>query len=119
MYFKYYKDDDGKGDDEESEDSISDDEESDDCEYKDLLLNQIEVMLENKYFYKDIEKLFPKFYLANTEIINLLYTKVLEEGFKRDPTLTIEKNIDIYKSRQNQIETTEKRRTVQKTIKKR
>jgi hypothetical protein len=32
--------------------------------------------------------------------------------------LTVEKDIDIYKSRQNQIEIIEKRRTLQKVIKK-
>jgi hypothetical protein len=98
--FKYFTDN-GKGDDEESEDSISYYEENQDCECKDLLLKEIELMFENRYFYTDIEKLFPTFYAANTERINLLFTQVLDERFKRDPTLTIEKDIDIYKSRQN------------------
>jgi hypothetical protein len=47
VYFKYFTDD-GKGDDEESED----------CESKDFLLKEIELMFQNRYFYKDIEKCF-------------------------------------------------------------
>jgi G:T/U-mismatch repair DNA glycosylase len=43
--------------------------------------------------------------------------KVLEERFKRDPTLVVQKDIDIYKSKQGQIETIEKRRTLRKAIK--
>jgi hypothetical protein len=57
-------------------------------------------------------------YAANTERINLLYTQVLDERLKRGPTVTIEKNIYIYKSREEQIETIEKRRTLRKAIKK-
>jgi hypothetical protein len=56
-------------------------------------------MFENRYSYKNIEKLFPTFYEVNTKRINLLYIQVLEERFKRDPTLTIQKDIDIHKSR--------------------
>jgi hypothetical protein len=93
------------------------DEESEENESKDLLLNEIELMFENGYFYKNVEKMFPTFYEANTERINLLYTQILEERFKRDSTLTIQKDIDIYKSRQDQIETFEKRRTLRKAIK--
>jgi hypothetical protein len=42
--------------------------------------------------------------------INLLYTQILDERFKRDPTLKIQKNIDVYKSRKEQIGIIEKRR---------
>jgi hypothetical protein len=45
--------------------------------------------------------MFPTFYEENSERINLLYTQVLKERFKRDPTLTIQKDIYIYKSRQH------------------
>jgi hypothetical protein len=72
--------------------------ESEDNESKDLLLKEIELMFENWYFYTDIEKMFPIFYTANTERMNLLYTQILDERFKRHPTFTIEKIIDIYKS---------------------
>jgi hypothetical protein len=41
------------------------------------------------YFNKDVGKMFPTF-----------YTQVVDERFKRDTTLKIEKNIYIYKSRQ-------------------
>jgi hypothetical protein len=76
-------------------------------------------MFQNGQFYKNIEKMFTTLYIANTERINLLYIRVLDERFKRDPTLTIEKNIDIFNSGQNRIETMEKRRTLRKAIKKR
>jgi hypothetical protein len=115
VFFKYYTDD-GKGDDEESEDSESD-EESENNESKDLLLKEIELIFENGYFYKDVAVMFSTFYKANIERINLLYTQVLEERFKRNPTLMFQKDIDIYKSRQNQIETIEKRKTLPKAIK--
>jgi hypothetical protein len=75
-------------------------------------------MFENEYFYTDIEKMFQTFCTANTERINLLYTQILHETFKRDPTLTVEKDIDIYSSRQNQIKTIKKKRTLRKAIKK-
>jgi hypothetical protein len=45
--------------------------------------------------------MFPTFYTANNERINLLFTQVLEERFKRDQTLMVEKDIDVYRSRQN------------------
>jgi hypothetical protein len=64
-------------------------------------------MFENGYFYKDIEKMIPTFYAANAERINLLYTEVLDERFKRDLIFTVQNDIEIYKSRQNQIETIE------------
>jgi hypothetical protein len=56
------------------------------------------LIFENGYFYTDIEKMFPTFYAANSERINLLFTQVLDERFRRDPTLTIEKDINVYKS---------------------
>jgi hypothetical protein len=58
-------------------------------------------MLENGYFYKDIAVKFPTLYKANTERINLLYTQVLEEIFKGHPIFTVQKDIYIYKSRQD------------------
>jgi hypothetical protein len=54
--------------------------------------------------------MFPKFYKDNKLKKNFLYTKVLAERFKRDPTLEIKKNIDVYRSRQDQIYIIEKRR---------
>jgi hypothetical protein len=91
--------------------------ESEDNETKDLLLKKIESMFENWYFFMDIKKHFPTLYSAKTEKINLLYTQVLYERFKKDPTLIIQKDIDIYKSSEDQIDTTEKRRTLRKAIK--
>jgi hypothetical protein len=117
VFFKYYTDD-GKRDDEESEDSVSDCQENEDCRCKDLLLKKIELMFQNGYSYTDIEKFFPTFYEANIKRINLLCTEVLAERFKRDPTLMVEKDIDIYRTRQDQIEIIEKRRILQKVIKK-
>jgi hypothetical protein len=116
VFFKYYTDD-GKGDDEESKDSQSD-EESEDDETKDLLLKEIELMFQNGYTYEDAERIFPSFYKANSERINLLFTHVLDIRFNRDPTLTIQKVIDIHKSRQDQTETIEKRRRLRKAIRK-
>jgi DNA-binding protein H-NS len=115
VFFKYYTDDE-KGDDEESEDSESD-EESEDNETKDLLLKEIELMFENGYYFTDIKILFPSSFAVDTERINLLYTQVLEVRFNRDPILMVEKDIDVYKVRQDQIEIIEKRRTVKKVIK--
>jgi hypothetical protein len=114
VFFKYCSDD-GKGDDEDSEDSESD-EDIEDNDTKDLLLKEIELMFENGYTYEDAERLFPSFHKANTERINLLYYQVLQVRFNRDPTLTIQKDIDIYKVRQDQIETIEKRRALKKAI---
>jgi hypothetical protein len=74
-------------------------------------------MSQNGYSYTDIEKLFPTFYEANTERINLLFTQVLEVRFNRYSTLTIQKSIDVHRVRQDQIETIEKRRTLRKVIK--
>jgi hypothetical protein len=47
-----------------------------------------------------------------------LYTQVIAERFRRDPTLELQKNIDVYKCRQEQINIIEKRRWLQKTIRK-
>jgi hypothetical protein len=62
----------------------------------------------------DIEKMFPKFYKHNKSKINFLFTQVLEERFKTYPTLEIQKDIDVYKSRQEQINIIEKRRQFRK-----
>jgi hypothetical protein len=105
VLFKYFTDDE-KGDDEESEENES----------KDFLLKEIELMFENMYFYKVVGKI-PSFYKANIERINLLYTQFLDESFKRNPTLNIQKDTGIYKSRQEEIEIIEKRRTLRKAIK--
>jgi hypothetical protein len=67
---------------------------------------------------ENVEKQFPYFYKTNSERINLLYYQVYGERFKRDPTLMIEKDIDIYKSRQDQIDIIEKRRTLKKLLNK-
>jgi hypothetical protein len=114
IFFKYYTDD-GKGYDDDREDSETD-EDYDDNETKDVLLKELELMLENGYSYEDVEKIFPSFYRGNSERINLLYFQVLQERFNRDPTLIIQKDIDIYKIRQNQIEIIEKRRALKKAI---
>jgi hypothetical protein len=114
IFFKYYTDN-GKGDDEDSEDSETD-EDYDDNETKDLLLKKIELMFKNGYTYEDVEKIFRSFYRGNAERVNLLYFQVLQERFNRDRTLTVQKDIDIYKVRQNQIETIEKRKVLKKAI---
>jgi hypothetical protein len=62
--------------------------------------------------------MFPKFYKDNKSKINFLYTQVLAERFKRDPSLEIQKNIDVYRSRQEQVDIIEKRRHLQKTSRK-
>jgi hypothetical protein len=64
--------DDGKEDDDEFEVSISKDEENEECDCKDLLLKEIELMFQNGYFFKDIEKMFPAYYTANIEIFALV-----------------------------------------------
>jgi hypothetical protein len=56
-------------------------------------------MFENGYSYTDIEKLFPTFYVADRERINLLFS---QKFLRKDS---------------NQIEIIEKRRTLRKTIK--
>jgi hypothetical protein len=82
------------------------------------LLKEIKLLFENGYFYTDIEKMFSKFYKDSKLKINFLYAQLLDERFKRDPTLEIEKDIDIYKPRQEQIKITEKRRQFQKATRK-
>jgi hypothetical protein len=116
IFFKYYTDD-GKGDDEDSEDSETD-EDFEDNETKNLLLKEIELMFENGYAYEDVEKIFRSFYKTNAERINLLYYQILQVIFNRDPTLTVQKDIDSYKVRQDQIETIEKRRVLKNVIRK-
>jgi hypothetical protein len=117
--FKYYTDD-GKGDDEDedSEDPLSDYEDFEDNDTFNLLLQEIKLMFENGYTYKEVEKQFPYFYKKNAEKINLLFKRVNEERFNRDPTLIIKKDTDLYKSRQYQIELIEKRRTLKNVMKK-
>jgi hypothetical protein len=47
-------------------------------------------MFENGNFYTNIQKMFPKFYTDNGKRINLLFTQVLDEIFKRDDSDDIE-----------------------------
>jgi hypothetical protein len=116
--FKYYTDD-GKGDDEdEDSEDLETDEDYSDNDTSNLLFQEIKLMFENGCTYLDIGKQFRSFYRINSERINLLFKQVNEERFKRDPTLVIEKNTDLYKSRQNQIEIIEKRRTLKNLMKK-
>jgi hypothetical protein len=82
------------------------------------LLKEIELLFENGYFYTDIEQMFLKFYKNNKAKINFLFTQVLEERYKRDPTLEVQKDINVYKCRQDQIDIIEKRRNLRKTVKK-
>jgi hypothetical protein len=79
------------------------------------LIKEIELLFENGYFYTDIEKMFTKFYKDNKSKINFLFTHVLEERFKRDPTLEVQKDIDVYRFRQEQLCITETRRQLPKT----
>jgi hypothetical protein len=88
------------------------DEESEDNELKDLLLKEIKLIFENGYFSNDVAAMFPELYEGNIKRINLLSTQVLDEIMKRDLTLAIQKDIYIFKSRQDQIETIEKRKTL-------
>jgi hypothetical protein len=104
IFFKYYTDD-GKGDDEDSDYEDSDEdlsnyEDYDDKETKDFLLKEIELMFENGYSYEDVERIFPWFYKANAERINLLYYQVLQVRFNKDRSLTIEKRRALKKSNQ-------------------
>jgi hypothetical protein len=69
-------------------------------------------------FYTDIEKMFPKFYKDNKSKINFLYTQILAERFKRDTTLEVQKDIDVYRCRQEQIDIIKKRRQLRKTVRK-
>jgi hypothetical protein len=74
-------------------------------------------MFENGCTHKEVEKQFPYFYKTNAEKINLLFKQVNDERFNRDPTLIIEKDTDLYKSRQYQIELIEKRRKLKNVMK--
>jgi hypothetical protein len=91
VYFKYTTND------RIIDDSEKEDLESEEPESQDLLLKEIELLFENGYFYTDIEKMFPKFYKDNKKKINFLFTQVLEERYKKDPTLEIQKDINVYK----------------------
>jgi hypothetical protein len=62
--------------------------------------------------------MFQKFCKDNKSKINFLYTQVLDKIFKRDPTLKIQKDIDVYNSRKEQIEIIEKRRLFRKAVRK-
>jgi hypothetical protein len=92
VLFKYSTNN-GKVDDNEKEGPESEEQSSssssEESESEDLLLNEIELLFENGYFYTDIEKKFLKFYKDNKSKINFLYTQVLGERFKRDPTLEV------------------------------
>jgi hypothetical protein len=122
VFFKYstnngnIDDDSEKGDLESEEQSSSSS--SEESESEDLLLKEIELLFENDYSYTDIEKMFPKFYKDNKSKINFLYTQVLEERFKRDLTLEVQKNIDVYRCRQEQINIIKERRHLRKTNRK-
>jgi hypothetical protein len=111
VFFKYSTDD-RIIDDSEKEDleslEQSSSSSSEKLESKNLLLKQIKLMFENGYFYTDIEKKFPKFYKHNKSKINFLYTQVLDERFKKDSTLEVQKDIDVYGSRQEKIKIIEK-----------
>jgi hypothetical protein len=104
IFFKYSTNNGNVDNDNEKEDLESEEQSSssssEEPESEDLLLKQIELLFENGYFYTDIEKMFPKFYKDNKSKIAFLYTQVIAERFKRDPTLELQKNIDVYKSRQ-------------------
>jgi hypothetical protein len=89
---------------------------SEESESEDLLLKEIELLFENGYFYTDIEQMFPKFYRDNKSKINFLFIEVLEERFKKDPTLEIQKDIDVYRCRQEQIDIIEERRKLRKAV---
>jgi hypothetical protein len=122
MFFKYSTNN-GKVDDENGKEDLESEEysssfSSEELEFKNLLLKEIELLFENGYFYTDIEKLFPKFYKDNKSKINFLYTQILDERFKQDPTLEVQKDIYVYRSREEQVEIIKKRRQIQKTTRK-
>jgi hypothetical protein len=118
VFFKYSTNNGNVDNDSEKEDLESEEQSSssssEESESEDLLLKEIELLFENDYFYIDIEKMFPKFYEDNKSKINFLYTQVIAERFRRDPTLELQKNIDVYMCRQKQIDIIEKRRHIQK-----
>jgi hypothetical protein len=121
VFFKYSTNnenvDDSEKEDLESEEQSSSSS-SEEPESEDLLLKEIELLFENGYFYTVIEKIFPKFYKHNKSKINFIYTQVIVERFRKDPTLELQKNIDVYKCRQEQINIIEKRRQLRKTARK-
>jgi hypothetical protein len=121
VYFKYSTNDqiidECEKEDLESEEQSSSSS-SEEPESQDLLLKEIELLFENGYFYTDIEQMFPKFYRDNKSKINFLFLEVQEERYKKDPTLEIQKNINVYKCRQEDINVIEKRRRLRKTVRK-
>jgi hypothetical protein len=117
IFFKYSTNDTMIDDDNEKEEQLSSSS-SEKSESENLLLKEIELLFKNGYFYTDIEEMFPKFYKNNKAKINLLFTQILEERFKKDQTLEVQKDINVYKCRQNQIDVIEKRRKLRKTVKK-
>jgi hypothetical protein len=106
VFFKYSTND-GMIDNDNEKEEQSSSSLSEEPESQDLLLKEIELLFENGYFYKE-----------NKSKINFLFTQVLEERYKRDPTLEVQKDIDNYKCRQDQIDIIEKRRKLRKTVKK-
>jgi hypothetical protein len=122
VFFKYSTNNGNIDNDNENEDleskKQSSSSSSEELESKDLLLKEIELLFENGYFYTDIERMFPKFYKDNKSKINFLYTQVLDERYRRDPTLELQRNIDVYRCRQEQIGTIEKKRQLWKTTRK-
>jgi hypothetical protein len=121
VFFKYSTNN-GKVDHNEKEDLESEEQSSssssEELESKDLLLKEIELMFQNDYFYTNTEKMIQKFCKDNKIKINFLYTQVLDERFKRVPTLDIYKDFDVYRSRNEQIHIIEKRIPLQKTTRK-
>jgi hypothetical protein len=122
VFFKYSTNNGNIDNDNEKEDLESEEQSSssssEEPESENLLLKEIELLFENGYFHTDIEEMFPKFYKINKSKINFLYKQVIAERYRRDPTLELQKNIDVYKCRQEQIDIIEKRRQFQKTVRK-
>jgi hypothetical protein len=121
--FLKYSTNNGKFDDKNEKEDLESEEQSstsssEELESKDLLLKEIELLFENGYFYTDIKKIFPIFYKDNKSKINFLYTQVLDERFKKDQALEVQKDIDVYRSREEQIGIIEKRRHLWKTTRK-
>jgi hypothetical protein len=117
IFFKYSTNNDNEKEDLQSEEQSSSSS-SEELESKNLLLKEIELLFEKCYFYSDIEKMFPKFYKDNKSKINFLYTQVLDERFKKDPTLEVQKDIYVYRSKKEQIKIIEKRKLLQKAPRK-
>jgi hypothetical protein len=74
--------------------------------------------LKNGYFYKDIEKMFSKSCRDNKLRIDHLYGEVTGLRYKKDQTMKMEKDADIFKSKKEQIEIVEQRRQLQKVTRK-